>query len=174
MKNIQLPDREIYDVEDNKVNSDESRRIVNKKVDTVFKAVIVGMIAVFLALNPHFARFIPPELVLMLISGIALILCINVVLFCFIKPRAWIYRVIAAIVSLLIGYCQFRFLISELADLEDIVPDFLFYFLEPDPELPWVEIIEGVYLVYAAVIFGAALVVQYIYKRIKRKTVSTP
>lgn len=174
MKNIKLPDREIYDVEDNKGNSDESRRIVNKKVDTVFKAVIVGMIAVFLALNPHFARFIPPELVLMLISGIALILCINAALFCFIKPRAWIYRVIAAIVSLLIGYGNFQSLISGLADMEDIVPDFLFHFLEFDPELPWVEIIEGVYLVYAAVIFGAALLVQYIYKRIKRKTVSAP
>ena len=147
----------------------ESQKTVNKKVDTIFKAVIVGMIAVFLALNPWFAHFISPELVLMLISGIALILCINVVLFCFIKPRAWVYRVVAAIVSLLIGYCQFRFLTSGLADLEDIVPGFLFYFLEPDPELPWTEIIEGVYLGYSAVVFGAALVVQYLYKRVKKK-----
>lgn len=147
----------------------ESRKAVNKKVDTFFKAVIVGMIAVFLALNPWFARFIPPELVLMLISGVALILCINVVLFCFIKPRAWVYRVIAAAVSLLIGYWHFRSLMSVLADLEDIVPSFLFYFLEPDPELPWVEIIEGVYLGYSAAVFGAALLVQYLYKRVKKK-----
>ena len=152
----------------------ESRKAVNKKVDTIFKAVIVGMTAVFLVLNPWLARFIPTDLVLMLISGVALILCINVVLFCFIKPKAWIYRVIAAAVSLLIGYWHFRSLMSMLADLEDFVPGFLFYFLEPDPELPWVEIVEGVYLGYSAVVFGAALLVQYVYKRIKKKIAVVP
>ena len=142
---------------------------VNKKVDTIFRAVIVGMVAIFLLLNPYISRFIPPEFVLMLISGIALILCINAVLFSFIKPRAWLYRVIAAAVSLLIGCGHFQLLISELADMKDIVPDFLFYFVEYDPELPWADIIEGVYLAYSVLIFGAALLVQYFYKRIKKK-----
>ena len=160
--------------EKKKEKDTESRRNVNKKVDTVFKAVIVGMAAVFLLLNPNIARFIPPEFVLMLISGIALVLCVNVVLFSFIKPRAWLYRVIAAVVSLLIGYLCFQFFIESIgllsmSDLKGIVPDFLFYAMEKDPELPWADIMESVYLVYSALIFGVALLVQYIYKRVKKK-----
>ena len=136
-------------MEDNKGNSAEFQKTVNKKVDTVFKAVIVGMIAIFLALNPHFARFIPPELVLMLISGITLILCVNVVLFSFIKPRAWIYRVIAAAVSVMVGYRFFRFFMEglySLADLKGVLPCFLHDMIEKEPELPWIDIMEGVYL----------------------------
>lgn len=173
MKNTKLYDRETADTENTEDTGNGQKKDAAKRVDVVFRAVIVGMAAVFLLANPSFARFISPELVLMLISGVALILCISVALFCFVKPRAWIYRVIAAAVSVIAGYRFFQFFWEEtyfLADLKGVIPDFLYEMIEEKPELPWTEIIEGVYLGYSAVIFGAALVVQYVYKRIKRKS----
>lgn len=163
-------------MDDGQKKDSESKNDVNKKVDTVFKALIIGMAAVFLLVNPGFARFIPSELVLMLISGITLILCINVVIFCFVKPKAWLYRSIAALVSLLVGYTYFRFCISGLyyiSDLRGVLPDFLFDMLGESPELPWLDIMEGVYLGYSALVFGTALLVQFIYKRVKRKMADT-
>ena len=148
-----------------------------KKTDVVFRAVIIGMAAVFLLINPDFSRFVPPELVLMLISGVALILCISVVLFSFVKPNAWIYRVIAITVSVTVGYRFFQFFkgnVYVLADLQGVLPDFLYGMIEKDPELPWAEIMEGVYLGYSLLVFGAALLVQYIYKRVKKKRENAP
>lgn len=159
-------------MEDEQKKDSETKNDVNKKVDTVFKALIIGMAAVFLLVNPGFARFIPPDFVLMLISGITLILCINVIIFCFVKPKAWLYRSIAAAVSLLVGYTYFRFCMSGLysmSDLKGVLPDFLFDMLGESPELPWADIMEGVCLIYSVLIFGAALLVQYIYKRTKNK-----
>ena len=172
LKDLRLYDRETSDLESDEVKETESRNIVNKKVNTVFKALIVGMAAAFLLIDPSLARFIPPELVLMLISGITLILCISVALFSFVKPRAWLYRFIAAAVSVTVGYRFFRFFgggLYSLADLKGALPDFLYGMMEEQPELPWMDIMEGVYLWYSVVIFGAALLVQYIYKRVKRK-----
>ena len=151
---------------------DKREKDVNKITDTVFKAVIIGMTAAFLLVNPSFARFIPPDFVLMLISGITLILCINVVIFCFVKPRAWLYRSVAALVSLLVGYTYFRFCKSGLyyiSDLRGVLPDFLLDMLGESPELPWADILESVYVIYSVLIFGTALLVQYIYKRTKNK-----
>lgn len=173
LKNIKLYDREASDLEDNEVKETEARSVVNKKVNTVFKAVVVGMAAAFLLIDPGFARFVPPELVLMLIPGIVLILCVNAALFSLVKPKAWLYRVIAAAVSVTVGYRFFQFFkgnVYVLADLKGVLPDFLHGMIEEKPELPWVDIMEGVYLGYSAVIFGAALLVQYIYKRVKKKT----
>ena len=179
VKNIKLYDRETVDTENTENTEDTGngrKKDAAKRVDVVFRAVIVGMAAVFLLANPSFARFVSPELVLMLISGVALILCISVALFSFVKPKAWIYRVIAAAVSVSVGYRFFWFFkrnVYALADLQRVLPDFLYRMIEKNPELPWAEIMEGVYLGYSVLIFGAALLVQYVYKRIKSKRVST-
>lgn len=156
-------------------NNTGSEKNINKKVDTTFKAVIVGLTAIFLLNNIYYiVPFLP--FLLFVILYVTLILCISAVLFTFIKPRAWLYKVIGVVVGLYAGISFFPYLDSMW--FWD-TPYFLFTLLNQieDPHLCtflYYLILTSVCLIYAAAIFATALLVQYIYKRIKKKMVSTP
>ena len=155
----------------------ETEKDGNKRVDTAFKAIIVGMMAIFLLRDPYIIYRIPYEAVVAVTSGVVLTLCISAAVFSFVKPRAWLYRVIAAVVSLfagIIGYWNFYnethecheyggmvFCTTYVSDLMISFGNTCLFMITACT-------------VYAAVIFGSALLVQYIYKRIKKKTASTP
>ena len=140
----------------------------------------MGIIAIFLLRDPDIIYRIPYEAVVAVVSGVVLTLCISIAVFTFVKPKAWLYRVIAAAVSLfagIIGYLNlynetFRYDESTYTSSLYIRSDFPFNFIR-DAGM-YVPAFIVICTVYAAVIFGSALLVQYIYKRIKKKTASTP
>lgn len=156
-------------------NVSEPKKDINKKIDIIFKAVIAGMIAIFLLQYPDIIYHIPSEVIITVISGTAMALSINAVLFCFIKPRTWLYRVISGAVSLFVGISLYR----EMRRVWDLNhPVFFREILQTVSEelFPFVYrlVLAVVSLICAAMIFGLALLVQYFYKRIKKKMASTP
>ena len=143
-----------------------------KKTAAVLVAMIVLIAAVILSQQLHFikgpntAAYIITNIIsilLIVISNIAVVLCVNALVFSFIKHKVWIYRSISAAVSLIIGANHFYGFISSMN-----LPEFVI----EHPQLSLV-IAAAVSLAYAAVIFVLSLLVQYIYKRIKNKRVST-
>ena len=143
-----------------------------KKAATVLVAIIVLIGAIIISQQLHFikgpytAAYIITNIfsiLLIVISHIAVVLCVNSLVFSFIKRKVWIYRSISAAVSLIIGANHFYGFISSMNQPE---------FVTEHPLLSLV-IAAAVSLVYAAVIFVLSLLVQYIYKRIKNKRAST-
>lgn len=156
-------------------NSNKTESDVNKKIDTAFKAIIVGIIAIFLLQYPSIVYRIPSEVIITVISGAALMFSINAVIFCFIKPRAWLYRVISGAVSLIVGINCYLELLYEWDLSQPVFISKILQIITGDElrALVYRLIVAAVSLICTVTIFGLALIVQYIYKRVKKKTGST-
>lgn len=145
--------------------------IVVKK-DFIKKTAASLAVAVLAAAATIYYFFVPVRVSFTVISGVASVLCISNLLFCFIKPRSWIYRIIAAAVSLFCG-CHFYYVLTAyLSETVYAAPRFVTDFAVENPESPWMLIVIGIYLLYAVLVFALSLLVQYIYKKIKNMTAS--
>ena len=142
------------------------------KKDFIKRTAIALAMAVLVAAVTIYWFFVQDSILLTVISGVVSVLCISNLLFCFIKPRAWIYRVIAAAVSLFCGYHFYYVLTAYLSDTVFAVPRFVTDFAIQNPESAWLLIVIGIYSVYAAMVFVLSLLVQHIYKKIKNITAS--
>ena len=130
-------------------------------------AVTLAVSALVLSVTV-FYFFIEVRTSFTLISGVASVLCISKLLSCFIKLNAWMYRAIAAVVSLFCG-CHFYYILTmHLSETVYAVPRFVSNFAAENPGSPWMIIVIGIYFIYAAVIFGLSLFVRYIYKKLKK------
>ena len=158
--------------QENKNGAETEKSVDNtdKKANTIAVAFLVGVISILFLQN----IFDVSIFLLSMILYVTLILCISAIIFCFVKQRAWLYRVIAAGMSSIACIGFYRTLRIDVWGFYP--PDFVVTILNAFPDEmvnPVYELILGtVSLFFAAVIFAAALLVQYIYKRIKNKRTS--
>lgn len=117
--------------------------------------------------------FVPVRTSFTLIAGVASILCLSKLLFCFVKPSSLLYKIVAAVVSLFCG-CHFYYILNTHSSHHVFaVPRFVSDFAAENPDSAWILIVIGIYLIYAAMIFGMSMLVQFIYKKIKKMMMSS-